>query len=249
MADVAGARTLAQQASDELTAVFAKDPSLTDTGNAFSDAMSRLNAKIFDATLRSTAAGARGQQALGFVQGQIDTCQRLAGSAVLEYDSLHSPSADSSASACLSDPDQKVSGVSVPDTGGLAAALADLEQLEGQTLAAQHTSFWLHPLRFVWLLLAPTLAMLALLAATGRILARHFRRIISPLLLLAVADTAVVALVLSVLSSSDDAHLSANPWAAHPVTMTIEGVALVGALLLVYLGYRPRLAEYRFRTR
>lgn len=251
MADIADAQAAVQKASEELHATFYQgDPSLTRTGSVFSDDTAKAAQDLTDAVRDSDAAGVRGEQELSFVQGQLQVCEQLADAAVLEYAEVRAAAVVASPTGCLTDHDQTTaSGAPLPDTGGLTAALSDLGQLEEQTLTAQHTSFWLHPLRFVALLLAPTIVMLALLIGTAYLLARHYRRLVSPLLLAAAADSAIVAVVLSVLSASDDGHLSANPLAAHPVTMAIEGVLLIGALLLIYFGYRPRLAEYRFRPR
>ncbi|WP_034268715.1 hypothetical protein [Actinospica robiniae] len=251
MADVADAQSTVQKASNELYAAFHQgDPSLTGTGTAFGTDTAKAAQDLADAVRDSDAAGVRGEQELSFVQGQLQVCERLADAAVLEYAEVRDPDVVTSPTGCLTDHDQTTaSGARLPDTGGLTAALLDLRQLEEETLTAQQTSFWLHPLRFVGLLLAPTIVMLALLIGTAGLLARHFRRFISPLLLAAAADSAIVAVVLSILSAADDGRLSANPWTAHPVTMAVEGVLLIGALLLIYFGYRPRLAEYRFRPR
>lgn len=251
MADVADARAAVQSADNDLYAAFHRgDPSLIGTGNDFGNDTAEAAQDLANAVRDSDAAGVRGEQELSFVQGQLKVCEDLAEDAVREFSATADPNAVASATGCLTDPDQTTAARAyLPDTGGLTAALADLGQLEEQTLTAQHTSFWLHPLRFVGLLLAPTIVMLALLIGTAYLLARHFRRLISPLLLAAAADSAIVAVVLSILSAGDDGRLSANPWAAHPITMAVEGVLLIGALLLIYFGYRPRLAEYRFRPR
>lgn len=245
------AQTAVQHANDKLYAAFHRgDPSLTGTGMAFGNDTAGAAQDLDDAVRDSDAAGVRGEQELSFVQGQLKVCEDLAADAVLEYATLRDASVVSSATGCLTDADQTTaSGAGLPDTGGLTAALSDLEHLEEQTLSAQHTSFWLHPLRLVWLLLAPAIVMLALLIGTACLLARYFRRLVSPLLLAAVADTVVVAVILSALSAGDDGNLAANPLAAHPITMAIEGALLIGALVLIYFGYRPRLAEYRFRAR
>jgi len=251
MKSIGAAQAAVQDANDKLHAAFYHgDPSLTGTGMEFGNDIAEAGQDLDEAVRDSDAAGVRGEQELSFVQGQLSVCSDLASDAVLEYGALHLPYVVSAATGCLTDPDQKTAaGTPLPDTGGLTAALADLKQLEEQTLTAQHTSFWLHPLRLVWLLLAPAIVMLALLIGTAYLLARYFRRIVSPLLLAATADTVAVAVALSVLSAGDDGRLSANPWAAHPATMAIEVALLLGASLLIYFGYRPRLAEYRFRPR
>lgn len=249
IADIGLAYSAAESAGAELGATFRQgDPTLTGAGSDFAIFATQANDFITEAARESDALGASGDQELEFVQGQLATCRNLADTAVLEYGKLNA-SAVEPALSCLTDPDQLVGGDPVPDTGGLAAALQDLQTLEQQTLDAQRTSFWLHPLRYVWLLLAPSIALLCLLIATDCIVARHFRRTISPLLPAAVAATAADAVLVGILGARDDAVLSTNPWAAHPVTLTCEGALLVGAGVLIHLGYRLRLAEYRFHPR
>lgn len=249
IADIGLAYAATETAGSELGATFRQgDPTLTGAGSAFAIDATQANDFITEAARESEALGAPGDQELEFVQGQLATCRNLADTAVLEYGKLNASAVDPALS-CLTDPDQQVGGRPVPDTGGLTAALRDLQALEQQTLDAQRTSFWLHPLRYVWLLLVPSIALLGLLIAADYIVARYFRRTISPLLPLAVAATAVDAVLVGILGARDDGVLSTDPWSAHPVTVACECVLLVGAGVLIHLGYRLRLAEYRFHAR
>jgi hypothetical protein len=247
----------ADAASAALKQAFDRgDPTLSGTGSVFAIDATQTN-EYLTAAAEDNAAGALGEEQLQFVQGQLATCTSLADTAVLAYstavlensslkNSALGTATVQSASSCLTDPDQHVAGTTIPDTGGLTYALNDLRKLESAALSAQLSSPWLDPAVYLCLLLAPPGAILILLIATGRVLARHFRRLISPLLVGALVDTVVVALVFGALSASDDGHLAAAPWTAAWETTASVSVLLATALVLTYLGYRPRLAEYRF---
>lgn len=246
--DISNAYKASSAANTALSQAFeVGDPTLSNTGSTFASDTSQATAYIVAAS-GGNAAGPSGEQQLQFIQGQLGTCISLADTAVLEYGSLNREAAQA-ASSCLIDPDQQpVNGAEVTDTGGLTAALADLELREDGALAGQRASFWLHPGAFLWLLLLPSFAMLALLIATGYVLARYFRRLVSPLLAGALLVTASVAVAVGAFSASDDAHLSADPWAPHLATELCVLVLLAAALVLTYFGYRSRLAEYRFQA-
>lgn len=259
IAEIARAHAAAGAASTALMQAFDQgDPTLSGTGSAFAIDATQTN-EYLTAAAEDNAAGAPGEEQLQFVQGQLATCTSLADTAVLAYStavlensslkgSALGTATVQSASSCLTDPDQKVARTTIADTGGLTAALADLEHLENAALSAQRSSLWLHPQIYLWLLLAPPGAILILLVATGRVLARHFRRLISPLLIVALLDTVAVALVFGALSANDDRQLAPDPWTAAWETTVSVSVLLAAALVLAYLGYRARLAEYRFRA-
>jgi hypothetical protein len=225
-----------------------EDATLTFTGIPFENHMTEVNSDLATAA-EGNAAGPEGTRHIRFVLGEETTCGWLAHVAVIDYGRLRSPAVADPVLDALGAPDQKDPDpphASVPDTGGLIAALADLRSLEADALAGQRRSWWLAP-GFHWpLLLSPVLAVLLLTISTGRVVARHFRRFVSPWLLAASATTAAVDVTVGVLLGHDE-RLPAVPWAGHPLTITVVLLLLAAAAVFGYLAYRPRLAEYRFR--
>jgi hypothetical protein len=253
--DIHNASVAAQNASTALDIAFAVadgDPTLTGTGFDFDTYKAQVEEYLTAAAAEGgAAAGPSGEEQFQFVQGQLSACDDLAETAVGEFGALGALAAQS-ASSCLTQQDQKVGRSAVVGTGGLTAELDDLGALEANALNAQRGSFWLDPAAYLWLLLAPSFAMLILLAATAVLLARYFRRLVSPLLPAALLLSVVVAIVVDAFSASDDGNLLSNPWAGNPAaTLTVSLVllaALLSALVLAYLGYYRRLDEYRFRA-
>ena len=248
ISDVRKASAAALRATRALDRAFTtEDVTLIGTGTAFVNTTAQVNTDV-TAAAEGNAAGARGETELQFVQGQLATCVQLAETAVATYDNGSRRDADASALEALTAPDQKDrTGASIADTGGLIAALDDLEALEAQARHAQLSSRWLAPACFWTVLLTPVLVMLVLTGATGYVLAGHFRRHLSPLLLGAVLLTTAVAVTGGALVTYDGGHPSAAPLAGHWVTLASGLLLLAAAAVLAYLAYRPRLAEYRFR--
>jgi ABC-type Na+ efflux pump permease subunit len=131
----------------------------------------------------------------------------------------------------------------------LQSALSHLRQIERSTLRAQRGTWSLNPglPGFWWALASPFVVLLLLTVATARVLARHFRRLVSGWLLGALAVTAATAAALGYLNARDAASLAADPWASHPVTLTIAMLLFAVAAGLAYRAYQPRLDEYLFR--
>ena len=116
-------------------------------------------------------------------------------------------------------------------TGGLEHSLLDLRRWRATPRRCSSSSDW-RDRRLLWpLFMAPLAVMLLLVCATGRIVARRFRRYPSPALLLALLATASVDVLMCVDRPLD-------------VAITLPVLAAAGAL--TYLSYHPRLAEYRF---
>jgi hypothetical protein len=247
ISDIGKASTAANDAQQHLTKAFRENVTLIGTGTAFTNDTAQVNTDVTLAA-EGNAAGPEGSTQIQFVQGQLTTCIQLANTAVQDYDSLGAGAAQNALDALTTkDEKDKVTGAYIADTGGLIAALRDLQRLEQGALDAQLGSRWLDPAWFWLLLLGPVTGMLLLVAATGYVLAQHFRRPVSRLLASATLVTTAVSVTVGILSMSDDHQLSADPWAGHPATAAITLLLLTAAAVLAYLGYRPRLAEYRFR--
>ena len=134
----------------------------------------------------------------------------------------------------------------IPGTGGLTESLIDLEDQQKNALDGQRHSHWLNP-AYVWsLLVGPTAVMLVCVLATGYVVAHHFRRYVSRRLVVTLLATAAVGITTSLLCRYDAQELSQNPLVGHWLTRTLALSLLAAAGLLAHLGYRPRLAEYRF---
>jgi hypothetical protein len=139
---------------------------------------------------------------------------------------------------------------------GIAAAQEDeiqsgfsiLNGEETEALHAQRAAWTLSPGTFWWALLGPVIGMALLVAATARVLARHFRRHVSPWLWGSLALTAATAFTVGFFNVSDEQSLSADPWAGHPATISIALLLYLTAGVLTYTAYRPRLAEYQFQS-
>lgn len=247
--NIDSASRAAGDASRALTTVFdpkSGDVALTGTGNSFAIDAAQVNSYVI-AAAEGNAAGAEGSSRIQFVQGQLATCVQLAETAArVSADASVPESAANDASDCLTAPNQKDGVAAIPDTGGLSAALGDLENLQIGALKEQKSSLWLSPAVFWTLLLAPSAVLLVLVAASGYILAQHFRRYVSPLLVGALVITTGVAITLGAFSAMDDHRLSPNPWASHPITLILGTSLLAASAMLGHFAYRPRLAEYRF---
>ncbi|MFC4031245.1 hypothetical protein ACFO3J_07125 [Streptomyces polygonati] len=247
--DITHALSAARSASLALRTTFGNgDVLLTHTGSEFANDMAEVSTDVTSAA-QGNAAGVEGSTQIQFVQGQLTNCDDLAAEAVSAYQTYRKPVVVSDALAALTAPDERdpVTNEPIPDTGGLIATLGDLRDLQRAALERQRGSRWLDPLSFWWPLVVPAAVMLLLAAATGRLVATHFRRIVSPLLGAALLTVATVAVTVGVLSTEDERHLSADPLASHPVTLAVALSLLSGAAVLAYLAYRPRLNEYRFQ--
>ncbi|MER5750999.1 hypothetical protein [Streptomyces sp. NPDC002088] len=220
--------------------------SLIGTGTEFANDTARVNTLVTSAA-EGNAAGQRGLAQFQFVQGQLTTCLLLANEAVRDY-ARSGPAGLAAAGQALTAQREKDPATDKPiaGTGGLTESLLDLEDMQREALGTQRQSHWLNP-AYVWpLLLGPAFVMLLCVLATGYVVARHFRRYVSPQLVAALLATAAVGITVSLLCRHDAQVLSPSPLVGHWLTRTLALCLLAAAGVLTYLGYRPRLAEYRF---
>lgn len=245
--DIGQARRTAMAADAALAkAAGTGQVTLIGTGTEFANDTARVNTLVTSAA-EGNAAGKRGQAQFAFLQGQLTTCVQLANTAVRDY-ARSGGAGLSSARQALTAPSAREPGTDdpIPGTGGLTASLTDLEDMQRQALDAQRRSHWLNP-AYVWsLLVGPTAVMLLGVLATGYVVARRFRRHVGPRLVVALVVTAAVGITTSVLCRHDAQVLSQDPLVGHWLTTTLALGLLSAAAVLAYLGYRPRLAEYRF---
>ncbi|MET4920945.1 hypothetical protein P3L51_00925 [Streptomyces sp. PSRA5] len=241
------ARTRAMEADSALEVAFGNGQvSLIGTGTDFANHTASVYTHVTSAAA-GNAAGARGRTQIQFIQGQLTTCLQLANTAVRDYARTGVTGMDAAQTALTAPRElDPVTHLPIAGTGGLVASLNDLRTTEEKAKAQQRDSLWLDPAYVYPLLVGPAAVMLLLVLATGYIVARHFRRHVSPLLLVALLATASAGVTTAVLSSVDAHHLAAHPLARHPLTLTLALASLATAAVLAYLAYSPRLAEYRF---
>jgi hypothetical protein len=232
--DIENARTAARMAEAALSDAFAtEDITLTGTGSAYVNEISQVN-KYLALAAEDNAAGAEGTSMIQFVQGQLGTYLQLSENAVRDY-GVGRPLGQAAETYAAS------------GEGDLLAALHDLKGTEQAALRAQRGAWALDPGTFWWALLGPVTGMFLLGGATAQVLARHFRRHVSPPLWGALLVTAAVSITMGFFNWNDARHLAAGRWAGHPVTLTAALLLSLAAAVLAYLAYRPRLAEYKFR--
>lgn len=222
------ARAAAVDARDELkkAAAATGEVDLIGTGPGFAIATTRVSTHLTSAT-QGNAAGEQGLHHIHFVLGQLTTSLQLA----------NGPQGATAALPALEDgPEKDDEGKDVRFTGGLIESLEDLQEIETLALDEQLRSRWLDPYLLWPLLIGPVVVMLLLAAATGCVVARHFRQYPSPALGLALLATTSVALI-----ACGDPLLPGRGW-----VMAIALPLLLAAGALAYLAYRPRIAEYRF---
>ncbi|MFJ2651843.1 hypothetical protein ACIO1C_34605 [Streptomyces sp. NPDC087420] len=248
ISDITAAHEAARLADSALTAAFdTGQVSLIGTGTEFANHTASVYTNVTSAA-EGNAAGERGLTQIQFVQGQLTTCLQLADAAVRDYPRT-GPNGKQAAHAALTDRPQvdPETGDAIPGTGGLTATLNDLRNTQDEALTRQRDSAWLDPAHVYPLLVGPAAVMLLLVLATGYIVARHFRRYVSPRLAVALLATASAGAATAVRSDLDaQQQLASQPLAGHPLTLTLALALLAGAAVLAYLAYRPRLAEYRF---
>ncbi|WP_329409538.1 hypothetical protein OG802_11015 [Streptomyces sp. NBC_00704] len=229
MDDISRAHEQAVRARTALDAVArVRDPvsiALTGTGADFANAAARISSHLTSAT-EGNGAGKRGLSHIQFVQGQLATTVKMANAAVLDG----APAVGKVGEALRAGP-ERAGNRPVRFTGGLEQSLLDLRQVESDAREVQRDSDW-RDRRLLWPLFMTPLAVLLLLVwATGRVVARRFRRYPSPALALALSATATVDVLMCVL---------------RPLDAAIALPVLAAAGALAHLAYRPRLAEYRF---
>lgn len=218
---------------------------LIGTGSRFAGDTARVTTLITSAT-EGNAAGKRGLAEFQFVQGQLTTVVKQANTAVRDYRRSGSASLETARQALTAERVEIPEGHAIAGTGGLTGSLLDLGRMQRDALGKQRESHWLSP-AYVWtLLVGPSTVMLLCIVTTGYVIARHFRRYVSPHLVAAPLVTAAVGITVSLLCRHDAQVLNPDPLIGHWLTRTLALCFLVAAGVLAHLGYRPRLAEYRF---
>jgi hypothetical protein len=230
------AESYVSKANAALGAVLAnnEDVQLTGTGSEYVTDVSDV-LRYLTLAAESNGAGEDGTFDIQFAQDQLQNYLQQSEDAVVddEFEPGFGAVADSYVST---------------DENALQAALGSLEMSESKALGAQRDAWPLDPAVFWWVLLGPVIIVLILAGATARVLARHFRRRAGPWLWGSLLVTIATAVTAGFFNLSDERHLSADPWAGHPVTLTCALLLFAVAFALAYLAYRPRLAEYRFES-
>lgn len=219
---------------------------LIGTGTDFANATARVNTLV-TASTQGNAAGKQGLSQIQFVQGQLTTSVQLAEEAAEGYEHSGRAGLDTARETLTRARERDpATGDPIPGTGGLMESLTDLRTLQQSALDRQRDSQWLRP-AYVWsLLVGPVAAMLLCVLATGHVTVRHFRRRLSPQLVVALGVTAAVGVTTAALCLHDARRLTADPLVGRPLTMALALSLLMAAGVLAHLSYRPRLAEYRF---
>ncbi|MDF3301967.1 hypothetical protein [Streptomyces tropicalis] len=245
--DLGDARAEAAQANTALeNAADTGEVALIGTGKEFANATARVNSLVTSAA-QGNAEGQQGLMQIQFVQGQLTTSVQLADTAVRDYD-RSGPAGLDAARLALTAARQsdRETGTAIPYTGGLMTSLADLQDQQRAALLRQQNSNWLDPAHVWALLVGPAFVMLLCVAASARVVARHFRRRVGPFLPGALLATAAVGATTAVLCRHAAEHpMSRTPFAA-PATTAVALLLLTASGVLTWQAYRPRLAEYRF---
>lgn len=207
---------------------------LVGTGSQYTDYITEVS-KYLTLAAENNAAGQSGTSGIQFAQDQLAVYLQLSENALRDYDI------------------RKQFGLAAlnyasSSNGDLVFALGSLRKTENITFHAQRGAWPLDPWVFWWALLGPVVGMLLLIMATAHVLAIHFRRHVSRWLWGSLLVTAITAITVGIFNSSDEQHLSADPRAGHPATLTCALLLFLQAAVLAYFAYRPRLAEYRFES-
>lgn len=234
IAEIKNAGSAVTDAGNALNKAFSyNDVTLLGTGPDFVNRITQVN-KLLTLAAEGNAAGAEGTAEIQYVQNQLASYLQLSETAVQDY-ALGGPLGKAELQYALG------------AEGGVQSAITDLTTAEQTALGAQRRAWTLDPGTFWWALLGPVTGMLLLIAATANLVARHFRRHVSPSLWGALLITAAVMVTAGLFNSADARSLSADPWAGYPASMAVALVLLLAAAVLAQLAYRARLAEYRFQ--
>lgn len=221
-------------AGSALQGVFAShDVTLLGAGLDFLTKITQVN-NLLTVAAEGNAAGAEGTADIQYVQNELESYVRLSEKAVQ----------DSELGGPLGQAELQYATGAETDVQSAIGVLTNAEQA---ALNKQRHAWTLDPWTFWWALLGPVIAMLALVAATAYLVARHFRRHVGMSLWGSLLITAAAMVTAGLFNSADARSLSADPWAGHPATMTLALLLLLAAAALAQLAYRPRLAEYRFQ--
>ena len=233
--DIGAARAASAKAEQALEQTLnTEDVHLTGTGPDYVDYVNDVTTDLALAA-ENNGAGTDGTIDIKFAQGQLDTYLQLSENAVSDAE-IEGWLGAAGKSYALS------------GEGDLKMALRTLKRDEQTALSEQRDAWPIDPAAFWWALLGPVVVMLILAAATARLLARYFRRHVSPWLwgsLLLATATAVTA---GFLNLDDERTQSRDPLAGHPVTLICALLLFLAAGVMAQLAYRRRLADYRFRS-
>jgi hypothetical protein len=216
-----------------------EDVTLTGIGKAYVTQITQVQ-QYLAVVAADNGAGTEGTSQLQFVQGELGVYLNLSETAIGDYSAGGSlgPAGELAASGGLGQPGGQ---------GELLSALGDLKTIELGAFGAQRRAWPLDPETFWWVLLGPVIGVLLLAGATVYVLARHFRRRAGLWLWGSLLITAATMTAAGFLNWNDEQELAADPWAGHPVTLTVALLLLLVAAVLADLAYRPRLAEYQFK--
>lgn len=245
--DLREARNEAARADEALKkAADTGQVALIGPGADFGNATARVNSLVTAATA-GNADGRLGLMQIQFVQGQLATLVQQAETAARDFAVSREKGMENARKALTAprEPNPRTHQ-GIPYTGGLQASLADLQRQEQNALDRRRTSGWLDPALLWSLLVGPAAVMSVLVAATAYVVARHFRRYVSPWLPLSLLFTAGVGVATGVLCRSAANHPGGQTPFAAPVTTVGALLLLAGAAAAAYVAYQPRLAEYRF---
>jgi hypothetical protein len=212
-----------------------EDVTLTGTGSYYVNEIA-LVSKYLTLAAEDNAAGQDGTSAIQYAQDELQAYLQGSEDAVLDY-SVNEQFGKIAANDYASNSE-----------GDMTSALDNLKGIEEKARAAQRGAWPVDPGVFWWALLGPVIGILVLIVATVHVLARHFRRRASRWLCGSLLVTAATAVTGGLFNTSDERHVSADPWAGHPGTLTCALLLFLLAGVLAHLAYRPRLAEYRFES-
>jgi hypothetical protein len=235
MTDLGAASGAVKAADSALDYVFFhEDPTLVGTGSEFDNYITEVNKELALAA-GSNAASTAVTSDIQYVENQLTSYLQLSETAVTDYEQGPVFGRDGQGYA---------SGAET----AVQSAITKLTVDEKRELRAQRAAWVLHPASFWWALLGPVIGFVLLVAATARVLARHFRRHVSPYLWGALVIVAAITLTVGFLNAGDAQSLAPGPEAGQPVTAAIVLLLLLATAALAQLAYHPRLAQYRFRS-
>jgi hypothetical protein len=253
------AKKAARSAQGDLQVAFkGEDPTLTGTGSDYVNDITLVNTYIA-VVAEDNAAGSAGTSQIQYVSGELETYLKLSESAVLDYSVGKSFGLDAEGYAIGGETNLTSALGSVPTCQQLTSqeqrpsvstglAPTGLAPTEKHALCAQQSAWPLDPGKFWWILLAPVIVMLLLVAATGYVLARHFRRHLDPWLWGALLTAAATSITVGAFNVVDEQHLSGSQLAGNAATMTVALLLFLAVGVQAYRAYHPRLDEYRFRS-
>lgn len=233
--DLGAASSAVQAAGSALDhALSREDPTLVGTGSDFANYITQVNKELTLAA-ESNAASTAVTIDIQYVVNQLTQYLQLSETAVSDHE--QGPALGQAGLGYASGAETAVQ-----------SAITELTGDERTALSAQRAAWVLHPATFWWALLGPVIGFLLLIAATARVLARYFRRHVSPYLWGALLIVAATTVTVGFLNAGDAQSLAPAPKVGHPVTMAIVLLLFLAAAALAQLAYHPRLAQYRFRS-